>query len=199
MSVGCILGPLWLFQRRGLDSAGTAQLIIFFACLGAGYMLFEVGAMQVLNVYIGDPAYSLALVLAGLLVASGMGAALSTRLFSAAPARVIAFSTVFIAAAIIVWLIAIHFLSRQTMQFPLVARAAITLIGLIPVGILLGLPFPTAVRQLEKSNPRFIAWAWGVNGVTSVLASIAAIVVAMRFGFNAVVTIAAATYLLGMV
>ncbi|HTW66285.1 MAG TPA: hypothetical protein VME17_16790, partial [Bryobacteraceae bacterium] len=51
----------------------------------------------------------------------------------------------------------------------------------------------------EKLNPNFIAWAWGVNGVTSVLASIVAIVVAMRVGFTLVVLIAAATYLLGLV
>jgi hypothetical protein len=161
-------------------------------------MMFEVGAMQVLNVYVGDPAYSLALVLAGLLVATGLGAALSTRLSFLPASRVIAFATVTIAAAIIVWLTCIYFVSRETMQFPLVARAAITLVGLLPVGILLGFPFPTAVRQLEKSNPNFIAWAWGVNGVTSVLASIAAIIVAMRFGFTVVVTLAAAIYLLGM-
>ena len=155
--------------------------------------------MQVVNVYIGDPAYSLALVLAGLLVASGIGAALSTRLSSVPASRVIAFATPTIAAAIIVWLICIHFLTRETMHLPLVARAAITLIGILPVGILLGFPFPTAVRQLERSNPSFIAWAWGVNGVTSVLASIAAILVAMRFGFTVVVTVAAAIYVLGMV
>jgi spermidine synthase len=198
ISIVCILAPLWLFQRRGLEAAGTAPLIVFFACLGAGYMLFEVGAMQVLNVYVGDPAYSLALVLAGLLVASGIGAALSNRLSSVPASRVIAFATVTIAVAIVVWLTSIHWVSRETMQWPLVVRAVITLTGLLPVGILLGLPFPTAVRQLEKFNASFIAWAWGVNGVTSVLASIAAIVVAMRFGFTAVVVMAAVAYLVGM-
>ncbi len=151
-----------------------------------------------LNVYVGDPAYSLALVLAGLLVASGIGAALSNRFSSMQTSRVISFATVIIAAAIVLWLTGIHFLTRETMQYPLAARAAITLIGLLPVGILLGVPFPTAVRQLDKSNPGFIAWAWGVNGVTSVLASIAAIVVAMKFGFTLVVTLAAVIYLLGM-
>src|ERR1700728_4563288 len=80
MSIGCILVPLWLFQKRGLKTPGVVPLLFFFACLGAGYMMFEVGAMQVLNVFVGDPAYSLALVLAGLLVASGIGAALSGKL-----------------------------------------------------------------------------------------------------------------------
>ena len=174
-------------------------MILFFACLGAGYMLFEVGAMQVLSVFIGDPAYSLALVLAGLLVASGIGAGLSNRLSSRPAVRVISFATAIIAAAMIIWLASTHAFDPRMMQLPLAARAAITLAGLLPVGILLGLPFPTAVKHVEKLNPSFIAWAWGVNGVTSVLASIVAIVVAMRIGFTMVVLIAAATYLLGLI
>jgi hypothetical protein len=198
MSIACILIPLWLFQRRGLKTPGAVPLVLFFACLGAGYMLFEVGAMQVLNVFVGDPAYSLALVLAGLLVASGIGAALSARLSNHPAVRVITIATAIIAAAIVVWVSLTHLLTPHAMQLPLAARAAITLAGLLPVGILLGLPFPTAVREVEKLNRNFIAWAWGVNGVTSVLASIVAIVVAMRLGFTAVVWIAAATYILGL-
>ena len=198
ISVSCILFPLWMFQRRGLKTPGAVPLVLFFVCLGAGYMLFEVGAMQVLNVFIGDPAYSLALVLAGLLVASGIGAALSSRLSHLPAVRVITIATATIAAAMLVWLTWTHALQPHAMQLPLVVRAAITLAGLLPVGILLGLPFPSAVKQVEKLNPNFIAWAWGVNGVTSVLASIVAIVVAMRLGFTVVVCIAAATYLLGM-
>jgi hypothetical protein len=196
MCVACILAPLWLFQRRGLEVEGVVPLLLFFACLGAGYMLFEVGSMQVLNVYIGDPAYSLALVLAGLLVASGIGAALSARFTGGL--RVIVSATVAIAAAIVIWLAWTGVLQTRTMQLPLVFRAAVTLVGLLPVGILLGMPFPTAVKALEKTNRNFIAWAWGVNGITSVLASIVAIVVAMRLGFRIVVFLAAATYLLAM-
>jgi len=196
MSLTCILGPLWVFERRGLEVAGSVPLLLFFACLGAGYMTFELGAMQVLNVYLGDPAYSLALVLAGLLVASGIGAALSSR-FSG-DVRVISFVTTIVAASIMLWLAWTSFFTGRTMQLPLVFRAAATLACLFPVGILLGIPFPTAVRALERRNRNFIAWAWGVNGVTSVLASIVAIVVAMRLGFKIVVCIAAATYIMAM-
>ena len=196
LCVTCILGPLWIFERRGLQVAGSVPLLLFFACLGAGYMTFELGAMQVLSVYLGDPAYSLALVLAGLLVASGVGAAISSRL--SGDVRVISFATIIIAAAIVLWLAWSSFFTARTMQLPLVFRAAATVACLFPVGMLLGIPFPTAVRALERKNRNFIAWAWGVNGVTSVLASIVAIVVAMKLGFKVVVCIAAVTYIMAM-
>lgn len=154
--------------------------------------------MQVLNVYIGDPAYSLALVLAGLLVASGIDAALSGRLSRMPAVRVISFATVIIATVIVTWLGFTHIVHPRTMQLAFGARATIVLAALLPVGMILGFPFPTAVKEVEKHYPNFIAWAWGVNGVTSVLASIVAIVVAMRVGFTVVVLIAAAMYLLGL-
>ena len=193
----CILGPLWYFERRGLETAGSIPLVLYFACLGAGYMAFELGAMQVLNLYLGDPAYSLAVVLAGLLVASGAGAALSTR-FSGEAVKVISVATTVVAIAIVIWLAWTSFFTTRTMQFSLAFRAVATLVFLFPVGVALGIPFPTAVKALEHRNPAFIAWAWGVNGVTSVLASILAIVVAMSVGFKIVVCIAAATYMLAM-
>jgi SAM-dependent methyltransferase len=198
MCVACILAPLWAWQRRGLETPGAVPLLLFFACLGAGYMLFEVGSMQVLSVFIGDPTYSLALVLAGLLVSTGIGAALSTRFSEIPAARVITFAAAAIAIAMVAWLALARLVNPGLMQLPLAVRAAITLAGLLPVGVLLGFPFPTAVKALEKVNPHFIAWAWGVNGVTSVLASIVAIVVAMRIGFSAVVCIAAAVYWLAL-
>ncbi len=79
------------------------------------------------------------------------------------------------------------------------AARCFTFIALLPIGILLGIPFPTAVRELERYYPSFIAWGWGVNGVTSVLASVVAIIVAMNFGFTATILIAAVTYLLGTI
>jgi len=197
--IGCILLPLWIFQRRGLEVTGVLPLLLFFACLGFGYMMFEVGAMQILNVYVGDPAYSLALVLAGLLVASGIGAAISNKLARIKAVGVISWATAAIPVAIVIWLGFTHFVREATMQLPLFERAGIVLAGLMPIGLLLGVPFPTAVRNLEKIYPRFIAWAWGVNGVTSVLASILAIIVAMRMGFTFVLGIAAITYVMAMV
>src|SRR5581483_3723735 len=110
----CILGPLWYFERRGLEMAGSIPLVLYFACLGAGYMTFELGAMQVLNLYLGDPAYSLAVVLAGLLVATGAGAALSTR-FSGDAVKVISFATAVVAIVIVIWLAWISFFTTRTM------------------------------------------------------------------------------------
>lgn len=194
----CIIFPLWFFQRHGLNSPGTISLLTFFASLGFGYMMFEIGAMQLINVYIGDPMYSLPLVLAGLLVATGVGSALS-HYFSHHPAfKVILINMPLIALIMLLWMVFVHIIQPLTMHFELLARVLIVLFALIPVGILLGIPFPTAIKELEKKDPNFIPWAWGINGITSVLASIVAIIIAMKFGFTITVLTAVIAYLCGM-
>lgn len=199
MCLLCILFPLWIFQRRGLKTPGAFSLLAFFSSLGFGYMMFEIGAMQLVNVYVGDPMYSLPLVLAGLLAATGMGSALS-RKFSTIPSlSVILINILAISAMILLWVGLTHIIQPLTMHFELFSRAIIVLLAIIPVGVVLGIPFPTAIRELEKHCPNFIPWAWGVNGITSVLASIVAIILAMRVGFTMTVLIAVIAYLCGMV
>ncbi|CDZ76493.1 Spermidine synthase [Legionella massiliensis] len=190
--------PLAIFQSRGLKTPGVIPLILFFSCLGFGFMTLEIGAMQVVSAYIGDPMHSLSLILAGLLLSTGIGSAISTKFSGMPQRRMILFIMPAIALTIILWLVFINLVQPLTMDYSLVTRCCITLIGLIPLGILLGMPFPTVIREIEQHYPSFIAWAWGVNGITSVLASVIAIIIAINFGFYMTIIIAAITYLFGL-
>src|SRR5688500_3816663 len=51
----------------------------------------------------------------------------------------------------------------------------------------------TGLRYLEGYYPRFISSAWGVNGLRSVMASILAILLAMRTGFTTVIVLGSLT------
>jgi uncharacterized membrane protein len=51
--------------------------------------------------------------------------------------------------------------------------------------------------MLRERNPKLIAWAWGVNGFASVIASIGAALLAISFGFSVVLITASGAYLIG--
>ena len=51
-----------------------------------------------------------------------------------------------------------------------------------------------ASRFLRRSSAALMPWAWGINGCASVLSAVLAILLAMSLGFNAVVVIAIALY-----
>ena len=77
-----VIAPLLAFRRGVLaeDRRKKLRVIAYFACLGLGFILVELGFMQQFVLFLGHPVYALAVVLAGLLIASGLGAGLSARL-----------------------------------------------------------------------------------------------------------------------
>ena len=87
-------------------------------------------------------------------------------------------------------------LPAHLLQWPLPWRAAATFPLLAPLGIMMGVPFPTGIRCLAPVAPDTIPWAWATNGCASVISSIAATMLAMSFGFSRVLYLAAVLYLL---
>ncbi len=58
---------------------------------------------------------------------------------------------------------------------------------------------PIGLTRLAALHPRGVAWAWGVNGIASVLASAGAITVAIVAGFPAATLVALGCYLAALV
>jgi len=188
--------PLYRFEREGLRVRGAWSLLGFFSSLGVGFMFVELGLTQRLNVYLGHPMYSLSVVLAGLLLSTGIGSFLSDR-SGLATARALTVGMLGTALAVVAWLFAMNRLIPATLAQPQPVRLAITLGSIVPVGLLMGIPFATGVRALHGPQSPFIPWVWGINGLTSVMASVLAIILAMRVGFQVVVLLGSGSYVLG--
>jgi len=188
--------PLHFYAREGLQVPSAKALIIYFSSLGLGFMFVELGIIQTLNVYLGHPMYSLALVLAGLLFFTGIGSYISGQR-TISPARLIKEGMIGTSIVIVIWLLLMPLVISATIGTSIWLRGALTLISLLPLGLLMGIPFATGIRCLSEVQGRFIPWAWGINGLTSVMASILAILLAMRVGFEAVLILGALSYVIG--
>jgi hypothetical protein len=188
--------PLAIFEREGVRIAGASGMIGFFSSLGIGFMFVEVGCMQWLSLYLGHPMYSLMVVLAALLFYAGVGSLAAGRLeLELLPKlRLGMFGT---AILIPVWLVVMKYVIPLTERWALSGRIAVVLASLLPLGLAMGVPFATGLRYLANDQPRFIPWAWGINGLTSVAASILAVIAAMRIGFTAVVLLGSLVYIAG--
>jgi len=81
-------------------------------------------------------------------------------------------------------------------MLPLPARCAILALGLGPLGLGMGMPFSAATANLRGPMERLVPIAWGVNGAFSVVAPPFARLLAVYAGFNFVVWVALALYLL---
>jgi hypothetical protein len=89
-------------------------------------------------------------------------------------------------------------LSYVFLGWSLIARFAISILLLAPLGFLMGMPFPVGIRMAGAANPMLVPWSWGVNGCLSVISSVLSVVIAMSFGFSIVLRLAAIVYLFAM-
>ena len=78
-------------------------------------------------------------------------------------------------------------------------RILIAVALMAPLAMVMGMPMPIGIRLLARSAPEIIPWAWGVNGATSVMGSVAALVIAILTGFNQALLVGAGLYMLAMV
>lgn len=183
-----LLAALLLLPSR--KRGGGAPVFAYFAALGLGFMLLEIAFMQQLVLLLGHPVYAVALVLAAFLVGAGLGARVSPRFAGRMGWVVLA-----IIALAIAELLLLPHLAAALAHWPLVARMAAAALLIAPLAFFLGMPFPLGLAALGDNHPA-AAWAWGVNGAASVIAAIAAQLMAAHFGFGIVVLAGASLYLL---
>jgi hypothetical protein len=164
----------------------------FFAAIGLGFLTLEVALIQRFVLFLGFPTYALSVVLFALLLWTGAGSLLAGSVRDARRALTgsLCLACVTIAAAAL----GLAPLLEALLDIPFGLRVAVTVALLAPVGIPLGMAMPLGLGRLAALHPGGVPWAWGVNGIASVVASAGAIAIAIVAGFPAATLVALACY-----
>jgi hypothetical protein len=188
---GLLIGPLVHIRRRG-GAVPPVRAMAFFGCIGIGFIAVELALIQKLTLVIGHPLRALSVVLAGVLLSTGLGALMSRdwvlrgRKRLAVPAGLL--------AGIGLFLLGHPALEATLTPMALEARAAAVLVLIAPLGLILGVPFAWGMRQIGVEHA---PWAWAANALGTVLGSMLAVVLSMLVGFSAVMWAGAASSALG--
>lgn len=176
---------------RPLALAGS----LYFSLIGLGFMLAEIALLQYFSVYLGHPIYSLGVCLFSLILASGLGSLASDRLRLDGRAELAIWGSAVVAYLVVMQRVLPELFQATTARERIVC-IGISLAAIMPLGFLLGFAFPTGLRMASAADPQPTPWFWGINGATSVLASVLGVVFSMSFGINVTMLISAACYLL---
>ena len=193
LSLVLILGPLALTSSvRRASTAGVStrgRALTYFTLLGLAFLFIEIPLIQRWILLLGHPTYAFTVVVFALLASSGAGSALarSERL----PKRIL-FAALLLAATLVPW--SVDRLSEAALGWPALMRAGLATFSLVPLGALMGLPFPLGLGWLEDEAPDLVPWAWAVNGCASVIASVLAAILALSYGFTLVLLLGALAY-----
>jgi len=197
IAVILILLPLWRYARQGLKFNYRWKYLIYFACLGLGFIMIEMAFIQRFTLYLGQPVYTLAVIIAGLLLFTGVGSYLTNKLNISTGNLKTRYLPLLLVILIVTSLLT-PLVFESTIQWHLLGRIVVSLLMLVPLGILLGMPFPTGIKAVNTESNAFIPWAWGVNGFFTVIGSVGALILGMAFGFKIVILLAALCYLVAL-
>jgi spermidine synthase len=187
--------PLRRLAREGTRVRQAGRYALFFAGTGVGYMAVEIALLQKFGLFLGHPNYALSVVLAVLLLATGAGS-----LFSATLVRGLGGQLRFASYALGAVIILEHLLLLPRLPALLGlsfgTRVLMTALLVTPVGLLLGVFVPTALERLKPEAGAFVPWAWGINGMFSVLAPLLSVALSMTWGISALLLSAVPVYLM---
>lgn len=181
----CIVVPLWKSRKRtGVNLKGSTPLFVFFIGIGLGFLLIEISQMQRLTLFLGHPVYGLAVVLFSLLLSAGLGSFTTQKV---GPERLrrsgsVRLGVLLVALAIFGFATPSAVRAFEASTTPI--RIAVATGILFPLGFLMGMAFPLGMKAASARFNRLTPWFWGINGATSVCASVLAVVIALASGIS---------------
>lgn len=187
-----IVVPLARYRRDGLRAPGAPPVLAYFSLLGAGYIFVQIVLIQRFTLFIGYPIHATTTTIAAMLAFSALGSLLSGRLLRG-PGQLRAVLLA-VAALIALYIVALPPIFAALLRLPDPARLLTSVLLLAPLSTVMGMPFPTGLRQLGERAPELVPWAWGMNGVFSVFGSVVVILVSMVSSFTAALTCGALCY-----
>src|SRR4051812_6057777 len=176
-------------KPRNKPTAPYAASVAYFACLGFGFISVELALLQHLTLLLGHPIFTLSILLFTLLAAGGCGSAVSTLVPPRGACLVIAGLGTLEA-------IVLPRLVPLLLPLPIAARILIAMALVAPLGFVMGMPFPRGLQATGRGSLPSPPFFWGLNGVMSVIGSVATVFVALRWGFQAAMLIGCIAYVL---
>jgi hypothetical protein len=172
----------------GDNLSRTAQA--YFALLGLGYMAVQIALHQRLAIVLGHPTPTLALVIAAMLLGTGLGsrAATASRLGRGAPLLLL-WPLAAVGALIAVFPYLGGLSAAASLGWTAAGAGALSL----GMGAALGVALPTGIRRMAGSERR-AAEAWAVNGAFSVAGATFGALAALILGSYGLALIALPCY-----
>jgi spermidine synthase len=188
-AVALMVIPLALAEVGRVPWQAKQTGIAYFSCLGLGFISVELVLVQVLLKLIGFPVYAYSVVILAMLLSASLGSLSVGRL--SLPTWV-PFAAIIILGSLLVTLV--HVLIDPVLGSALPIRVATAIAIVFPLGFFMGMPFPLGVLAIRNEPRGAVAWAWGANGVFTVVGGVLTGLVSLWLGFRLTLLCALAVY-----
>jgi len=194
-----ILGPLIWIRKQHTEKTDlkTWSVILYFSSLGMGFILIELSLLQKFILLLGNPTTTFAILLFTILIASGIGSQISTRLIQHNTRNLL-----FIIAGILVmgfiYVVLLPEVIYSLMAEEFEIKVIMTVGILFPIGLLMGMPLPTVMRLLKSHKPTHVPWMWAINGSFSVLGAVLSVAISILHGTSYAMILGTSIYFVAL-
>jgi hypothetical protein len=191
-------GVVFSYWNQRLNNSSekwpALRLFISFGMIGFGYMLVEIGVLQKFIIFWHHQTLALTVVLAVILVSSGVGSLISAHIKSDKVLALVAgvISLLAITSSLILGPILTQ-LEGSSSSLKLVLTILLT----APLFLPMGMPFPYLLRSTTRlsSGKKLYPWMIGFNSITTLGGGVLSMIIAMSFGYISVPLAGAACYI----
>lgn len=191
------LPPLVLGSRLPAER-GVRVFLLYFLCIGVGYILVQVALIQKFVLLLGHPTYALIVIIFAMLVSSSLGSYWSKRLGAAERDSTLRVVLIAVAVLVAVLSLVITPIANAAVGWPFAARVMLTVALIAPPAFAMGMPFPSGLVRLERWHKPSVRWAWSINAAASVLGSGFAMFLALYLGLRETLFLGGLLYLVAL-
>jgi spermidine synthase len=192
---------------KGAKGRQSPLPLLYFVAVGLGYIMVEIAFIQRFVLFLGHPTYALTVVIFLLMISSGAGSLFSRLWLPRTNLGWVPLVLVIVTLLADVFFLPSRLVALVGMDFGY--RLIVSGVLLIPLGFVMGMPFPTGLRALaalpapefpagDNASDNAVEWAWAMNAAASVLGSVSAMVIAIQFGLTVTLACGAGAYLLAL-
>jgi predicted membrane-bound spermidine synthase len=193
-----ILPALFGWRRLMQPCPGKAGTLLYFACLGLGYIMVEVALISHFTLALSHSTISATVLISGMLAFSGLGSLASQRVLDN-PWRAMPWIFGIIAVLLVGYGFWLDHVLDWVAGFPYQLRLPACLLLILPPAFFMGMPMPVGMTMISRlGKDQLFLWAWGVNGCMSVIGAALVPVIATSYGLNLPLTVAGGLYLVAM-
>jgi hypothetical protein len=166
--------------------------LMYFFFSGVSYMGVEIGLIGKTELFVGNPLYAVAVILAFFLIFNGLGAYLQDRFQIMKGIK----SLILITAVSVVWgVLCVEVYNRTMLSIPMFLKVLCVALAVMPSGTALGMYYPFGVATLVKAGRESVVpITYGAATLSSVLGSSLAMTLICNVGFSTIIIAGAIGY-----
>jgi len=195
-TIAVLILPTLFWGDKLEKYAGRGALLGYFIAIGLAYIMIETALLQRFVLFLEQPTYAASAVVAGMLIASGLGSMFWGITEGKRRPYLIKLAFIGIVVGMAVHIFLGYSLIHWLISLPLAVKTIIAALLVLPLGFVMGMPLPAALGAAGQKGSGTVAWCWAVNGAASVVASPLAVTIAMAKGFGSVMVIATICYMI---